>query len=61
MENSTILVYNVSAKKVKVPPVDVIKAYWGSRGLAPLILDVGSRRRWVVSLTPRERTPMPID
>jgi hypothetical protein len=45
MENSTLLVYDVLAKKAEVAPVDAIKAYWGSRGLAPLILDVGIRRR----------------
>jgi hypothetical protein len=26
-----------------------MKAYWGSGGVAPLILDVGTRWRWVVS------------
>jgi hypothetical protein len=39
-----------------------MKAYWGSRGIAPRILDLGTRWRWVVSFTPlplypKERTP----
>jgi hypothetical protein len=29
-----------------------MKAYWGSRGMAPLIL--GTRWRWVVSFKPRQ-------
>jgi hypothetical protein len=28
-----------------------LKAYWGSGGIAPLILDLGTRWRWVVSFT----------
>jgi hypothetical protein len=28
-------------------------AYWGSEGIAPRILDLGTRWRWVVSFTPR--------
>jgi hypothetical protein len=30
-----------------------MKAAWGSGGIAPLILDLGTRWRWVVSFTPR--------
>jgi hypothetical protein len=30
-----------------------IKAYWGSGGIAPRILDFGTRWRWVASFTPR--------
>jgi hypothetical protein len=30
-----------------------MKTYWGSRGIAPRILDLGSRWRRVVSFTPR--------
>jgi hypothetical protein len=30
-----------------------MKAYWGSGGIAPLILDLGTRWRFVVSFTPR--------
>jgi hypothetical protein len=29
-----------------------MKAYWGSAGIAPRILDLGSRWRWVVNFTP---------
>jgi hypothetical protein len=29
-----------------------MKTYWGSRGIAPRILDIGTRWRWVVSFTP---------
>jgi len=45
----------------KAVPVHVIKTYWGYRGLAPLILNLSTRSRWVVSFnvsgcfTPRER------
>jgi len=34
-----------------------MKAYWGSGGTAPCIPDLGTRCRWVVSFTPRERAP----
>jgi len=39
-----------------------MKAYWGSGWIAPRILSLGTRWRWVVSFTlrslyPRERTP----
>jgi hypothetical protein len=30
-----------------------MKTYWGSGGIAPRILDLGTRWRWVVSFTPR--------
>jgi hypothetical protein len=33
------------------------KGYWGSGGIAPLILDPGTRWRWVVSFTPRPFHP----
>jgi hypothetical protein len=29
-----------------------MKTYWGSWGVAPRILDLGTRWRWVVSFTP---------
>jgi hypothetical protein len=32
-----------------------MKTYLGSGGIAPRILDLGTRRRWVVSFTPRPR------
>jgi hypothetical protein len=31
-----------------------MKAYWGSGGIAPRILDLGTRSRWVFSFTPRK-------
>jgi hypothetical protein len=34
-----------------------MKKYWESRGMDPLILDLGTRRRWVVSVTPRPLYP----
>jgi hypothetical protein len=39
-----------------------MKAYWGSGSIAPCILDLGTKLRWVVSITsrphyPRERVP----
>jgi hypothetical protein len=34
----------------------LVKAYWGSVGIAPCILDLGPRWRWVVSFTPPPRT-----
>jgi hypothetical protein len=48
------------------PPIDVpststgphaMKAYWGSGGMAPRILDIGTRWRWVVSFTHRPLFP----
>jgi hypothetical protein len=30
-----------------------MKTYWGSEGIAPRILELGTRWRWVVSFTPR--------
>jgi hypothetical protein len=34
-----------------------MKAYWVKEGIAPWILDLGTRRRWVVSFTPRPLYP----
>jgi hypothetical protein len=34
-----------------------MKVYWGSGGIAPRILDLGTRWTWVVSLTPRPLYP----
>ena len=46
--------------------VHAMKAQRRSRGIAPLSLTLGARRKAVVSVTlwqfyPRERTPVPID
>lgn len=48
--------------KGKVIPLHAPKAYTGRRGTAPLILNIGARRRSVVNITPqplyhRERKP----
>jgi hypothetical protein len=34
-----------------------MKAYWGSGCIAPRLLDLGTRWRWVVSFTPRSLYP----
>jgi hypothetical protein len=34
-----------------------MKTYWGSGDIAPRILDVGTRWRWIVSFTPRPLYP----
>jgi hypothetical protein len=34
-----------------------MKTYWGSGGIAPRILNLGNRCRWVVSFTPRQLYP----
>jgi hypothetical protein len=34
-----------------------MKTHWGSGGVAPRILDLGTRWRWVVSFTPRPLYP----
>jgi hypothetical protein len=34
-----------------------MKAYWGSGGIAPGILNLGTRRRWVISFTLRPCVP----
>jgi len=45
--------------KGKVIPTKhhTMKAYWGNGGIAPWLLDLGTRRRWVVSFTPRPLSP----
>jgi hypothetical protein len=52
--------------KCKVVSVHVMKAYRGSRQIAALILNLGTRQRRVVNfklwpLYPRERTPVSIE
>jgi hypothetical protein len=34
-----------------------MKTYWGSEGIAPRILDLDTRWRWVVSFTPHSLYP----
>jgi hypothetical protein len=38
-----------------------MKTYWRNGGLAPRILDLGTRRRWVVTFTPRQHYPREAD
>jgi hypothetical protein len=52
--------------KSKTFPVHAMKAYRGSRGIDPLILNLVTRLRWVVTFKPRpfytrERTPVHIE
>ena len=43
----------------KVVPVHAMKAYGGSRGIAPLILNLDTRREWFSSHPSTSRTPGP--
>jgi len=43
--------------KGKVVPVHAMKIYRRSRGIAPLILNLGTRLRWVVNFTPQPLQP----
>ena len=56
-QGNIVTVWNVTScskgKKCKVVPVHAMKVYWGDRGIAPLILNLGTIWRWVVSFTPR--------
>jgi hypothetical protein len=70
MDSNTLLEVNVKGKVVPVLFLiehPAIKAYWGNGGIAPLILDPGTRWRWVVSfmlrpLCPRGKSPWyPLD
>jgi hypothetical protein len=45
---------------VKVPLTDPKAQGGGGRGIAPLFLDLGARRVWVVSITPRPLYPRKI-
>jgi hypothetical protein len=52
----------LEVKEGKIVPVHAMKAYWRSRGIAPLILNLSTRWKIVSGqLYPRERTPVPID
>jgi hypothetical protein len=44
-------------KKDKVFPVHAMKTYRGRRGTAPLVLNIGTRWRWVVNFMPRPHYP----
>jgi hypothetical protein len=58
-----VLIFYLAKGKGKVVPVlflterHSMKAYWGSGGIAPRILYLGTRWRWAVSFTPRPLYP----
>jgi hypothetical protein len=53
---------NYTDRKVKGKVlVHVMKAYRENRGIAPLILNLGARWRWVINITPWEGTPVPVE
>jgi len=56
----------LEVKEGKIVPVCAMKAYWRSRGIAPLIFNLGTGWKMVVNfktwqLYPRERTLVPIE
>ena len=42
---------------IKTISVHAMKSDWGSRGIAPLLLNVCTRWRWMICLTPRPHYP----
>jgi hypothetical protein len=42
----------------EISAVNAMKAYRGSRGVAPLIINLGRRWMWVVKYTPRPLYPL---
>jgi hypothetical protein len=46
-----------SFRNGKVVPVHNMKACRGSKGIPPLILDLGAKWRWVVNIMPRPLYP----
>ena len=59
-------ILKVLRKKIgKVVSVHTMKAHRGSRSITPLILNLGTRRRWLFNITlrpfnPQKRTPVPV-
>jgi hypothetical protein len=49
--NSTLILWNVLMLKSKVLHLHAMMAYSGSKGIDPLILNLGTRPVWVVSFT----------
>jgi hypothetical protein len=47
----------VKVKSLYLTKHHAMKTYWGCRGIAPRIPDLGIRWRWVVSFTPRPLYP----
>jgi hypothetical protein len=58
------VLFSKSLSKVKFALLQDSKAWRGSRGIALLFLDLGARKAWVVSTTPRPlypgKDPVPI-
>ena len=50
---TTVYSHAALTSKVKCFPINAMKAYRGSRGTTPLILNFGTRWRWVANLTLR--------
>ena len=50
LQHNMLFVVHVKDKAV---PDHSVKPYWGSRGIAPLILNLGTRWIYVVNLKPR--------
>jgi hypothetical protein len=49
--------HDIEKDKSKIVPLNGRKAYGGSRGMTTLILNLGTRCRWVVKLTPPAALP----
>jgi hypothetical protein len=56
-ESSPHLPYYLPNSPRALTEHQAMKAYWGSENIAPRILDLGIRWRWVVSFTPRPLYP----
>ena len=51
------LLFEILELKYKAVPLSTLKAYWRSRGMAPVILNFNTRWRWVVSFTLQPHHP----
>jgi len=43
----------INTSKGAVDPLQGMKAYWESRDITPLILNISTRWKWVVNVTPQ--------
>jgi hypothetical protein len=62
-DSYTFCCFMFYTKQVKLPPVHAMEAYRGSRDIAPLVINLGTKWRWVVnfklrSFYPLERSPV---
>jgi hypothetical protein len=55
IQNTTLLKI-LYVEKGEVVPVQAMKAYRGSRGIAPLVFNIGTVWRWVATFTPRPQS-----